>query len=401
MSSAPQPHKSGTFGERLRREREMRGIKLEEISESTKIGKRNLVALEEEHFDQLPGGIFNKGFVRAYAKFLGLDEEQAVNDFLAASANYEQPAALAPPSSGSPSRPAFGRDGVASRTASGRDSDPGSPAAARAAAVRTALASSNEPRSAFGRAGAGETSAVKPPAMPSDATVRRRQRLWALCAALVLVIGLALWFKPAMFGLGTLRARRESSSSQADVKREAETANARVAQASSPVANSSANAESVNPSSVSSSATTTSSPSSSSTQAKISQPEAGKGTDTNAKLAEKSSQPGTHSTQREAPRSGQAFLPHDSRKSPSPADSITLNIYATSEVWVSATSDGVSVLNFTLHSGESRQLRASNHLILKTGNAAALDVTFNGKPLPPLGKANQVRTLTFSPSGLQ
>ena len=385
MSSAPQPHKSGTFGERLRREREMRGIKLEEISESTKIGKRNLVALEEEHFDQLPGGIFNKGFVRAYAKFLGLDEEQAVNDFLAASANYEQPAALAPPS----------------RTASGRDSDPGSPAAARAAAVRTALASSNEPRSAFGRAGAGETSAVKPPAMPSDATVRRRQRLWALCAALVLVIGLALWFKPAMFGLGTLRARRESSSSQADVKREAETANARVAQASSPVANSSANAESVNPSSVSSSATTTSSPSSSSTQAKISQPEAGKGTDTNAKLAEKSSQPGTHSTQREAPRSGQAFLPHDSRKSPSPADSITLNIYATSEVWVSAMSDGVSVLNFTLHSGESRQLRASNHLILKTGNAAALDVTFNGKPLPPLGKANQVRTLTFSPSGLQ
>ena len=78
MSTAPQPAKTGAFGERMRREREMRGIKLEEIAESTKIGKRNLEALEQERFDQLPGGIFNKGFVRAYAKYLGLDEEQAL-----------------------------------------------------------------------------------------------------------------------------------------------------------------------------------------------------------------------------------------------------------------------------------------------------------------------------------
>src|SRR3954469_13175853 len=73
-----------SFGERIKREREMRGVSLEEIAESTKIGKRNLLALEEEEFDKLPGGIFNKGFVRAYAKYLGLDEDQAVTDFLAA-----------------------------------------------------------------------------------------------------------------------------------------------------------------------------------------------------------------------------------------------------------------------------------------------------------------------------
>lgn len=73
-----------SFGERLKREREMRGVSLEEIAESTKIGKRNLLALETEEFDKLPGGIFNKGFVRAYAKYLGLDEDQAVTDFLAA-----------------------------------------------------------------------------------------------------------------------------------------------------------------------------------------------------------------------------------------------------------------------------------------------------------------------------
>jgi cytoskeleton protein RodZ len=74
----------GAFGERLKRERERRAITLDEISLSTKIGTRLLRALEEEKFDQLPGGIFNKGFVRAYARHLGIDEEQAVADYLEA-----------------------------------------------------------------------------------------------------------------------------------------------------------------------------------------------------------------------------------------------------------------------------------------------------------------------------
>ena len=75
-----------SFGARLKREREQRKITLDDISVSTKIATRFLVALEEEHFDQLPGGIFNKGFVRAYARHLGLDENQAIADFVAASA---------------------------------------------------------------------------------------------------------------------------------------------------------------------------------------------------------------------------------------------------------------------------------------------------------------------------
>ena len=76
-----------SFGVRLKQEREQRGITLEEISSSTKIGTRMLVALEQDHFDQLPGGIFNKGFVRAYARVLGIDEEQAITDYLVASGN--------------------------------------------------------------------------------------------------------------------------------------------------------------------------------------------------------------------------------------------------------------------------------------------------------------------------
>jgi cytoskeleton protein RodZ len=70
-----------SFGDKLRREREMRGVTLEEIAESTKIGTRSLRALEQEDFEKLPGGIFNKGFVRAYSRFLGLDEDQTVADF--------------------------------------------------------------------------------------------------------------------------------------------------------------------------------------------------------------------------------------------------------------------------------------------------------------------------------
>jgi cytoskeleton protein RodZ len=74
-----------SFGARLKRERERRGISLDDISVSTKIGTRLLHALEEDHFDQLPGGIFNRGFVRAYARHVGLDEEQTIADYLAAS----------------------------------------------------------------------------------------------------------------------------------------------------------------------------------------------------------------------------------------------------------------------------------------------------------------------------
>jgi cytoskeleton protein RodZ len=72
------------FGEHLRRERELRGISLDEISSATKIGTRLLRALEAGNLDLLPGGIFNKGYVRAYARHLGIDEEQTVADYLRA-----------------------------------------------------------------------------------------------------------------------------------------------------------------------------------------------------------------------------------------------------------------------------------------------------------------------------
>ncbi len=87
-----------SFGERLKQEREKRKITLEQISVSTKIGTRMLQALEEDNFSQLPGGIFNKGFVRAYSRFVGLDEDQTVAEYLEASGD----APLLPAEPGSP-----------------------------------------------------------------------------------------------------------------------------------------------------------------------------------------------------------------------------------------------------------------------------------------------------------
>jgi cytoskeletal protein RodZ len=70
-----------TFGEALKREREMRGVSLHEISTATRISTRFLEALENEQWDRLPGGVFNRGFVRAVAHFLGLDEEKLLAEY--------------------------------------------------------------------------------------------------------------------------------------------------------------------------------------------------------------------------------------------------------------------------------------------------------------------------------
>ncbi len=69
------------FGENLRREREMRGVSLEEICSATKISLRFLEAIEREDFSKLPGGIFSRSFIRSYARYLGLDEERVVAEF--------------------------------------------------------------------------------------------------------------------------------------------------------------------------------------------------------------------------------------------------------------------------------------------------------------------------------
>ena len=87
-----------SLGAQLKQAREQRGVALDEIAQTTKISTRFLRAMEADRYDQLPGGIFNKGFIRAYARAVGLDEEAAVADYLAATepspAKIESPAPI-------------------------------------------------------------------------------------------------------------------------------------------------------------------------------------------------------------------------------------------------------------------------------------------------------------------
>jgi cytoskeletal protein RodZ len=71
----------GNFGERLKRERELREVSLNEVTVATRISVRFLEALENEDWDKLPGGVFNRGFVRAIARYLGLNEENLLAEY--------------------------------------------------------------------------------------------------------------------------------------------------------------------------------------------------------------------------------------------------------------------------------------------------------------------------------
>jgi cytoskeletal protein RodZ len=71
----------GSFGERLKRERELREVSLNEVTVATRISTRFLQALENEDWNKLPGGVFNRGFVRSVARYLGLDEENLLAEY--------------------------------------------------------------------------------------------------------------------------------------------------------------------------------------------------------------------------------------------------------------------------------------------------------------------------------
>jgi cytoskeleton protein RodZ len=67
------------LGEQLRKARERAGVTLVSLSESTKVALHHLQALEADHVDELPPGIFRKGLVRSYCACLGLDELPYLN----------------------------------------------------------------------------------------------------------------------------------------------------------------------------------------------------------------------------------------------------------------------------------------------------------------------------------
>jgi len=88
---------SQSLGEKLRLAREERGISITEVAEATRISPHYLQAIEVDDYRTLPGGIFNKGFIKSFAKYVGVDEQEALADYArVVNADSEEQAADAP-----------------------------------------------------------------------------------------------------------------------------------------------------------------------------------------------------------------------------------------------------------------------------------------------------------------
>lgn len=290
-----------SLGARLKREREQRKITLDEISLATKIGTRFLIAIEEEHFDQLPGGIFNKGFVRSYARHIGIDEAQAVADYELVSGaplpenQTEASPVLTVPTASTPAFP---------------DEDPGNGAS----------------RIPWG---------------------------WFAVVLLIVAFGLALWgfhardrsVKPSL--IPTLGAAGSGSPAVPPVEA---------------------------PTSAAQAGFTTPSPAASaSPQSLDARAAAGGG---------QAATPGTVSPN--STLSPGAFL---------------VQIKAREDSWVAISADGRQIMQDTLLASSEKSIGARDQIVIKTGNAGALDISFNGKKLPTQGAFNEAKTLTFNPNG--
>lgn len=83
-SAEPAERGAPSLGQLLRSARESRGLTIDQISEVTKIGKRLLEAIEADAFERLPGGIFDRAFIRAFAREVGVDEEEGVSLYIKA-----------------------------------------------------------------------------------------------------------------------------------------------------------------------------------------------------------------------------------------------------------------------------------------------------------------------------
>ena len=160
-----------SFGEELRRERELRQISLREVAEATKVNIRYLEAMERNDFAHLPGGVFNRGFVRAYAQFIGVDPEAMVNAYI-----LEERAQTEPPSEPTPPAPSTVMRGVP-RTASRPAATPPVRTAPARAVPPTATTPAPEP--------AGST-------RPRSATVVR-YGLLVLATGILGVFGYLVW----------------------------------------------------------------------------------------------------------------------------------------------------------------------------------------------------------------
>jgi cytoskeleton protein RodZ len=312
-----------SFGEKLKQERVKRKITLEQVSGATKIGTRMLQALEEDKFNQLPGGIFNKGFVRAYSRFVGLDEDQTVADYLQASGD-------APPVSNDPAS----RD--ASRGEAGRDE----------ARENNKNRNNKNDEESIDRIDAGGESLL-------------RQLPWGLFAAVLLIVALALFY----WSHHRREQKKQSLTSTPATIRDTAPDNT-TPQIRGPVTQLSTASSVPLP-------TIASAPSSVPKTPVPKIPAAKTSTSNDATVA----------------------------ASPIPGE-FKVVVQAREDSWVSIIADGSRVPSEVLTAGSERTVHARREVVVKVGNAGAVDFQFNGVKLPAKGDFGEVKTVTFGTRGM-
>ena len=341
--AAPRSRRLGlpSFGEKLKLEREKRKVTLEQISVSTKIGTRMLRALEENQFNQLPGGIFNKGFVRAYSRVLGLDEEQTVADYLQASGD-------APPAR----------------------ADTVAPEPTTLEHILHHKGGDDKSRHTARQAGPSETE-ENILRMEAEADAAPGHQLpWGVFAALLLAVALTL----------SLWSRYERERGRRAVQSVSNTAVVPVSQSPRGLSDFGAGSSS-GPSPTSGSSST----GSSSNGAASSNKDRGSG---GSRIV--SSTP-----------SSTAVLAHTSlTAAQTTAGEFSLLVQAREESWITITSDGKPISSELLPAGSERQVRGHQQIVVKTGNAGGVDFQFNGKKVAAAGEYGEVKTITFGPRGL-
>jgi hypothetical protein len=366
----------GSFGDKFRKERERQGIKLEDVSNSTKIGSRMLRAIEDEHFDQLPGGVFNKGFIRAYAKYLGLDEEETIANYLDAlnpvSGNQPSPEKLAPQPRATERRsgPAAERRRTADRRTEARRSAP------------------------------AQTDELPELQLPKAEHVRPRREMavysdseipWRIpvLVALAIVAGGIWWTRsrnahadganpaPPRVALTTPAPTPAPVNTASPGRTLLGSTDANPATSSHPPSPAHATVKAVsNPASSSSSHAAASPPNS----------------------------PGTTQDTKEQETKGDE---PDSQPSPATADApkprakLTLVIRASENSWISVTADGQTVLQETLIAPAHASVRAAREIVVRAGNAAGVSFSLNGQEIPSQGAEGEVKTLVFDISGIR
>ncbi|MBZ5490201.1 MAG: DUF4115 domain-containing protein [Acidobacteriia bacterium] len=274
----------------------MRGITLDEITESTKISRRHLEALETEHFDQLPGGVFNKGFVRAYARFLGIDEDRAVADYSATS--NEQP----------------------------------------------------EPENKF------PLEIHENPKRNLNSRSSNLPLVFAVAALIGVLVGYGFWVKYKAHNPAPVETAQQSAPASAAPEPQTSGVNPQSATPSTDSTNDSATA-------------TKSAPAKDAAAARPIEP------------------------RRQA-------VPTQSADAPAPVNAFSVEIVAKEDSWISIVADGKSVMERVLTADKRKNIKAGKTIVLRTGNAGGIEVSFNGRPLGVLGNENEPRTLTFNASGL-